>query len=118
MAFQRITSDRKKLPPFLTLYVRGNGQVQLRLSVGAYQAMGEPRALHFEWDPDDALIRLVSADPAEPDAHALPPGMFKGIYVTEMFYGLGIAIPETVRIPVTPDGPLAVIADLSEYRSN
>lgn len=117
MAFQRITSDRNKIPPFLTVNIRSNGQAQLRLSVSAYQAMGEPRALHFEWDPDDALIRLVSADPDAPDAHALPPGMFKGLYVTELFYGLGIAIPETVRIPATPDGPLAVIADLSEYRS-
>src|SRR5699024_8449839 len=110
MAFKRLGAD-SALPPFVTFYVRPNGSRQVRLSSGAFSRIGQPRALHVEWDDDESLMRFAAAN-------RLCPGVFQGLSVTELLFALGVVIPEPARVNAVPDGPTAIIVDLSEYRSH
>ena len=66
---------------------------------------------------DESLLRISAASPESREASRLTTGTKKRCSITNLLNSLGVSIPHTVRIPATPDGPLAVIADLSEYRS-
>ena len=116
MAFKTVVANTSK-QTFVTISVTGARKCELYVAGAAYRAIGEPRAVAFEWDDDESLLRISAASPESREASRLTTGTKKRCSVTHLLSNLGVSIPHTVRIPVTPDGPLAIIADLSEYRS-
>ena len=101
----------------MTILARRGQERGLTLSVASLRAIGEPRAIAFEWDDDASLLRISAASPESPEASRLPSTMSHGVTVTALLRELGVSFPGTTRLAATPDGPLAIIADLSEYRS-
>ena len=116
MAFKTVVANATK-HAFVTISVTEARQSELYVPTVAYQAIGEPRAVAFEWDDDESLLRISAASPESPEASNLTTGTKKRCGVTYLLRSLGVSILHTVRIPAIPDGPLAVIVDLSEYRS-
>lgn len=114
MAFRPVIANTKQ-HPFVTIRANRNGVRELCLSAETHRNIGEPRALAFEWDDDDALLRITAASPDSPESSRLPASLDARVAVTTLLTRLGIAVTETTRFPVAQDGPLAVIADLSEY---
>ena len=116
MAFKTVVANTSK-QTFVTVSVTGVGACELYVASSAYRAIGEPRAVAFEWDDDESLLRISAASPESRESSPLTTGLKKRCSITNLLNSLGVSIPHTVRIPATPDGPLAVIVDLSEYRS-
>ena len=116
MAFKPVTANTHR-GPFVTILARRGQERGLTLSVASLRAIGEPRAIAFEWDDDASLLRISAASPESPEASRLPSTMSHGVTVTALLRELGVSFPGTTRLAATPDGPLAIIADLSEYRS-
>ena len=83
------------------------------LTVSAHNSFGKPSAVFFEWDEDECLLRIVASSTADPAARKL--GEKGRVALGGVFTAIGVDIAEPCTIPVTADGPLALIADLSEY---
>lgn len=114
MAFVRLDKP-KPMPLFIRFTRRANGATSFKLSTGLYESLGSPRAIHFEWDDDGSLIRIVAANPGDSGSYRI---CTNGEYtITDLIDAIGVSFLETTRVPTTSDGPLAAIADLSEYRS-
>ena len=94
---------------------RGRSGAHVQLSRGAIDSIGEPSAVHFEWDPDEHLLRIVASSRDDPAAYALTKD--GRVTIAPILTVLPIEISEPVGPPTRADGPLALIADLSEYRS-
>lgn len=115
MAFQKL--GRPKPRKALTVYITfdDHGRSRFRLSPLAYERMGEPRAVFLEWDDEASLMRLVASSPDDPSAYLV--GTQARFCPSGALEAMGVDIPEATAFPVTPDGPLALIANLTEYRS-
>lgn len=114
MAFRPI-SNRPEEGAAVTIRVTRNGW-QLYITREARDLISTPRAITFEWDDEDALLRISAAAPDAPGASRLPTTTDRYVTgVTTMLRGLGVQLDTTTRIPVTPDGHFSIIADLSEY---
>ena len=85
------------------------------LSVGARRAIGSPRAVIFEWDEDEWLLRIVASSHADPASRLLPESGRLSIASVLRMIGVNVDVART--LPLKQDGPLALIADLSDYRS-
>lgn len=117
MAFKPVIAKTKRYP-FVTIATSGGGRVrEMTLTAETLRNIGEPRAVAFEWDDEDALLRISAASPESPEASPLGKSLTARVTVTALLRQLGVTVESTTRFPVTQDGPLAVIADLSEYRS-
>lgn len=118
MAFKRVARPSARPPSFVSIAVKDGVAHSFSLSQKAYERIGSPSAVHVEWDDLDGLIRIVAASPDDPEAFRVPPNTRRRqIRALLLFREIGVAPPEPVRVPAIPDGPTAVIADLSEYRS-
>ena len=116
MAFKPVIANTQR-HPFITISTAAKYTRELSLSSAAHRAIGEPRAISFEWDDDDALLRISAASPDSPESSPLAQGLRSRCTVTTLLASLGVQVSDTTRFPVKQDGPLAIIADLSEYRS-
>lgn len=115
MAFRPVFA-KPEVDEAITIRVVGNWTIYVNRAVR--NKLSDPRAITFQWDDDDALLRICAASPDSPGAVPISTGDGgRTASVTNMLKDLGLHFESTVRIPVTQDGPLAVIADLSEYRS-
>ena len=116
MAFVKLQKTHQKAPtagPQITLSAhKVNGTTKLAMSRALVEMLGDPAAIHFEWDPDQYLLRIVASSPDDPAAYRVPKNRY--IAVTGVFRQLGIRVGETVRIPVEKQGRLAGVADLSD----
>lgn len=117
MAFKAVIANATRYP-YATILVGSDGRRALALSTLALAGIGEPRAVAFEWDDEESLLRVSAAAPDAPEASPLPRKASHGVRVTMLLKQLGVTVPETTRFPTRRDGPLAVILDLSEYRNN
>lgn len=115
MAFKRVTKPNKTPPAFLSISVKQGIPTSFALSQRAHERIGSPRALQVEWDDTDGLIRIVAANPEDPDSFRVPYGSSRAIAARQLLRTLGVSPTESVQVPTIPDGPTAVIADLSEY---
>ena len=118
MAFKKLSAPPSPRHSPLTARLRPGktpGHDHMDLSVGARQAIGNPRAVFFEWDEEEWLMRIVASSHADPASRLLPPSGRLSIASVLRMIGVDVDVART--IPLTKDGPLAVIADLSEYRS-
>ena len=115
MAFQKMFKTNQKTPtagPQITLSAhKTNGSTKLAMSRALVDMLGQPVAIHFEWDPDEYLLRIVASSPDDPAAYVIPKN--SALAVTGLFRQLGVKVTETTRIPVEKQGRLAGIADLS-----
>lgn len=116
MAFKPVIANTAR-HPFVTILAGKRDSRSLTLSALTHRAIGEPRAVAFEWDEESSLLRISAAAPEHEGASKVPPKLGHGVSVTSLLRQLGVHVQQTTRIPVTRDGPLAVIADLAEYRS-
>ena len=115
MAFVRIDKPKPR-PLFIRFSRKPNGATTFQLSSGLHESLGSPTAVHFEWDADGSLIRVVAAQPEDVGAYRI---RTNGEYtITDLLDAIGVCFPETTRAPAVSDGPVAAIADLSEYRSD
>lgn len=90
-----------------------NRQTYLSLSKGAHRAMGEPVAVHLEWDDEECLLRVVASSPEDPAAYKLTPSSLR-ISVTGIVREMGWDASETRAFPGRRDSRLSVVADLSD----
>lgn len=116
MAFKTVIANTNH-HPFVTISCTKYRGFELTLSAVAYRAIGEPRAIAFEWDDDEGLLRISAASPDSPEASRFGAGLTPRCGITPLIRALDIHVERTSRFPVTTDGPLALIADLSECRS-
>lgn len=118
MAFQKVVAPPSLRHSPITTRFRphvGKCGAHVELSKGAVDSIGNPSAVYFEWDPDDSLLRIVASSPDDPASYALTKG--GRVSISPILAILPIQISEPVGPPTRADGPLALIADLSEYRS-
>ena len=118
MAFQKVVAPPSlRHSPITTRFRphRGKTGAHVELSKGAIDSIGHPSAVHFEWDPDEHLLRIVASSPDDPAAYALTKA--GRVSIAPILAVLPVEISEPVGPPTRADGPLALIADLSEYRS-
>lgn len=118
MAFKKLSAPPSLRHSPLTGRMRPGtkrGKDHLDLSVGAREAIGNPRAVFFEWDDEEWLLRIVASSHADPASRLVPEsGRISMAAVLRM---IGVHIDAARTLHLTKDGPLALIADLSEYRS-
>ena len=112
MAFAKVS--KPKPDPYITITTRTEGGNAIMLPAHTRDLIGDPVAVFFEWDPDDSLLRIVASSPADPDSYRV--GVRNRIGVKGLLGSLGVEVDKTGPHPVIADGPLAVIADLSNYR--
>ncbi|GAA1333820.1 hypothetical protein GCM10009592_28380 [Brachybacterium rhamnosum] len=116
MAFTKMPKTYQKAPsagPKITLSSHPqHGSMKLALSKALVEMLGSPVAVHFEWDADEYLLRIVASSPDDPAAYKLPKNGY--LSVTGLFRQLGVKVNETMRIPVAKQGRLAGVADLSD----
>lgn len=116
MAFQKMPKTYTKSPtagPQITLSCHPTHRsIKLALSKALVEMLGSPAAVHFEWDADECLLRIVASSPDDPAAYKVTKNGY--LSVTGLFRQLGVQVRETVRIPVEKQGRLAGIADLSD----
>lgn len=116
MAFKKIGADDLADNLSVTFQPPRDGRAhRLRLSASTLRSIGTPAAIHFEWDDEDSLLRIVASSPDDPAAFHL--GAQRRAVIPRLLDHLGVSIGQTTTLPITSDGPLSVIADLSEYRS-
>lgn len=115
MAFRKLPHAGRKAPTqgrFVTIAPGSNQSIYLAMSREAVTALGDPVAVHFEWDSDDYLLRIVASSPDDPAAYPIP--KTKRLSVGPMLADLGVRVTERTRIPVASDSRLSVVADLSD----
>lgn len=117
MSFRKLAKPTRTTAgtqPYITLAVTttSNRQVYLALNTAARRALGDPAAVHFEFDDDKFLLRVVASNPEDPAAYAIP--KTGRVSVTGMIRDLGVNVTTTTRIHARPAGRLALIADLSD----
>lgn len=120
MSFRKLAKPRRHTGthiPQLTIGMSGkpdgSGQAYLALNSAARKVMGDPVAVILEWDEDDYQMRIVASSPEDPDSYRIIKGTGR-ISVTGILRELGIDATERRTLPVTPQGRIAVLADLSE----
>lgn len=116
MAFQKLgraVPSRATEDAWISIAAEDSSDPRMRLSVGAVKHMGFPRAVFFEWDDEDSLVRIVASAPDDPAAYRVPQS--RRLRIPGLLASLGVSAPEAVRIHAERDGTFAVIADLSEY---
>lgn len=117
MAFKKLARVKPNVGPVsITFHRDGESSTLMKLSLAAHRAIGEPVAVHFEWDDEGYRLRIVASNPKDPAAYNVRTQRRVG--VTGLPEMLRIDAPTGIAIDATVDGPLALIADLSEYRSN
>lgn len=119
MAFKKLSAPPSPRHSPLTGRLRPGrtpGHDHMDLSVGARQAIGNPRAVFFEWDEDEWLLRIVASSHADPASRLLPES--GRLSIASVLRMIGVDVHEARTLPMARDGALALIADLSEYRSN
>ena len=116
MAFQKMYKSNQKSPiagPQITLSAhKTNGSTKLAMSRALVNMLGAPVAVHFEWDDEEFLLRIVASSPDDPAAYRIPKN--SAISVTGLFRQLGISVTGTTRIPVEKHSSLSAVADLSD----
>ena len=116
MAFKKIGEADLSDTPSITFETGHGGRAhRVRLSTSTFRSIGTPAAIHFEWDDEESLLRIVASSPDDPAAFHLGPQ--RRAVIPRLLDHLGVSIEQTTSLPATSDGPLSVIADLSEYRS-
>ena len=118
MAFQKLDRPlRGTAGPTVTFYpwTSAKKTPRLHLSVEVYRWIGEPTAIHFEWDEEDTLLRIVASSRDDPNAY--PIDSQRRTTTGDLFKRLGLHHDENIYVRATRDAPLAAIVDLSEYRS-
>lgn len=116
MAFRKLDKPGRATPtqaPQITI-ARNSGthQVYLSLNKAARASLGDPAAVHFEWDDEACLLRIVASSPDDPAAYRL--GRHGRVTVTGMIRDLGLHIGKTMQIPARRDTRVSTIADLSD----
>ena len=74
-----------------------------------FRSIGTPAAIHFEWDDEESLLRIVASSPDDPAAFRI--GVQRRAVIPQLLDHLGVSIEHTTTFPVTSDGPLSAIAD-------
>lgn len=116
MAFQKLGRRERPDVTQISIEPARDGRVpRVRLSAATMRAMGEPVAVFFEWDADDSLLRVVASSPDDPASYRVGRALRASVH--GLLEQIDVHVGETTAFPATPDGPLAVIADLSDYRS-
>lgn len=115
MAFRKIQKPARRTvtsAPSITLSTssRASG-AYMAFNSGSMKLLGEPAAVHFEWDDETCMLRIHVSSPDAPEAFVI--GKHARASVTGLISEIGVAIPETTRIPVRPETRLPVLADLS-----
>lgn len=114
MAFQKLQKAQTlrgvaALGPQLTIAKAGT----IGISLAAWRALGEPAAIHLEWDPEEYLLRVVASSPDDPAAYELAQKRLKfGAQALLRQLGLNYGTG-THRFPLTPTGRIALTADLT-----
>lgn len=119
MAFVRLDGNLRPGPTSLTCRIRparGRTLERIELSIASYQALGEPRAVFYEWDDTESLLRIGATSPTDSSARRM--AEHRRVSFSGVPDAVGLHFPEPVSVHLAKDGPLALIANLSEYRSN
>lgn len=116
MAFKKIAKRSSRSSEHLTIEPPyGQNPPRFRFTVASMMALGHPEAVHFEWDDEGHLLRIVASNPDDPDSYKVPKSRRLG--VATLLEDLDIEPTETSTVPLSRDTPGAVIANLTEYRS-
>ena len=118
MAFAKVERPVPRTKgPIVTFYpwTSPKKSPRMHLSIETYRWIGEPTAVHFEWDDEGALLRVVAS--SRDDRHAYPIDSQRRTTTGDLFKRLGLHHGENIHLLAVRDAPLALIVDLSEYRS-
>lgn len=88
-------------------------QTWLSLSKGAHRALGEPAAIHLEWDDEDCLLRVVASSPDDRDAYPITKSNLR-VSVTGIVREMGWDATTTRAFPGRRESRTSIIADLSD----
>lgn len=120
MAFRKLPKPKRSTgttTPSITLGLTGsNRQAYMSLNAAARKALGDPAAIHLEWDDDRMLMRLVSSSPEDPAAYKITARTGR-ISVTGVLRELDLTPVETTVIPATKDTRVSLVVDLTDMAS-
>lgn len=114
MAFQKLQKAKAVRGvaahgPFLTIAKAGT----FGINQAAWAQLGQPAAIHLEWDPDACHLRIVASSPDDPAAYPLTSARLKfGAQTLLRQLGLNYQTG-TQRFPLAASGRLAPVADVS-----
>lgn len=115
MSFRKLAKPRRTVAPTvpsITLAPASKSTTYMALNRAAQTALaGGAKHIHFEYEDETALLRIVASSPDDPASYAL--SGHGRVSVTGMLRDLGLRVTEATRIPVTAVSRLAVEADLS-----
>lgn len=115
MSFRKLAKPGRTVAPTvpsITLAPASHSSTYLALNRAAQMALaGGVKYIHFEYDDEKALLRIVASSPDDPASYAL--SGHGRVSVTGMLRDLGLRVTEATCIPVQPVSRLAIQADLS-----
>ena len=120
MAFRKLQKPKRSTgttTPAITIGFTGSGkQAYMSLNAAARNALGDPAAIHLEWDDDRMLMRLVSSSPEDPAAYKITARTGR-ISVTGVLRELDLIPVETTTIPAVKDTRVSLVVDLTDMAS-
>ena len=120
MAFRKLQKPKRSTAsatPAITIGLTGNArQAYMSLNAAARKALGDPAAIHLEWDDDRMLMRIVSSSPEDPAAYKITARTGR-ISVTGVLRELDLTPVETTTIPAVKDTRVSLVVDLTDMAS-
>lgn len=116
MAFRKLPKPKRSTgttTPTVTIGLTGNArQAYLGLNTAARKALGDPAAIHLEWDGDRMLMRIVVSSLEDPAAYKITKQNGR-ISVTGVLRELDLTPVETTVIPAKKDTRVSLVVDLT-----
>ncbi|MCT1430593.1 hypothetical protein M3G50_07480 [Brachybacterium muris] len=120
MSFRKLLKPKRSTgttTPTVTIGLTGNArQVYMGLNSAARKALGDPAAIHLEWDGDRMLMRIVVSSLEDPAAYKITKQNGR-ISVTGVLRELDLIPVETITIPATKDTRVSLVVDLTDMAS-
>ena len=117
MAFRKLQKPKRSTgttTPTVTIGLTGSGrQAYLALNSACRRALGDPAAIHLEWDDDQMLMRIVVSSPEDPAAYKITKQNGR-ISVTGVLRELDLTPVETTVIPAKKDTRVSLVVDLTD----
>lgn len=120
MAFRKLPKPKRSTgttTPTVTIGLTGSArQTYMGLNSAARNALGDPAAIHLEWDGDRMLMRIVVSSLEDPAAYKITKQNGR-ISVTGVLRELDLTPVETTVIPAKKDTRVSLVVDLTDMAS-